>query len=304
MSDPSRSNDPKPIGEAGSLFDTDEIRPIYRPEPLASTSAGPPATDGYELEGGPIPDDEELPLPVPIPIPPRPVDRPKASTKAKPKLEFEKLDPEGTSEFENEIAEVDPIWTRWAEWSSDLIRIGAVALGTLFLAWLMSGSLTRSFFLVMIGGAAMVVLSYPLLITLERPVRITPEQAVTDFYAAASHHFPHYRRMWLLLSSRAREAGEFDTFEDFRNRWQGQLERWRQAKGAGKFTPLKFEVEGFQATKSTGKETSKADYTVAVYLRDRESEGPIESFRMIHGLIKGPDKMWYLNRGVLEQRSR
>ena len=30
---------------------------------------------------------------------------------------------------------------------------------------------------------------------------MTPEQAVKDYYAAASHHFPHYRRMWLLLSA-------------------------------------------------------------------------------------------------------
>ena len=51
---------------------------------------------------------------------------------------------------------------------------------------------------------------------------------------------------------------------------------------------MKFEVEDFRADKSTGKETSRADYTVNVYLRDREDDGPIESIKMAHGLVKGP----------------
>ena len=123
------------------------------------------------------------------------------------------------------------------------------------------------------GGAATVLLSYPLLITLERPVRITPEQAVTDFFAAASHHFPHYRRMWLLLSSAGRESGPFPTFDDFRDHWKGRIEGWRARPGAGKFAPLKFEVEDFRADKSTGKSTSKADYTVRVFLRDQRGRG-------------------------------
>jgi hypothetical protein len=141
-------------------------------------------------------------------------------------------------------------------------------------------------------------------ITLERPVRITPEQAVKDYFAAASHHFPHYRRMWLLLSVLGRESGRFSTFEEFRAYWNAQIGRWKSIKGASQFVPLTFEVENFQASKSTGKETAKADYTVIVTLRDRESDGPIETFRMIHGLVRGPDRMWYLNRSVLDKGSR
>ena len=56
--------------------------------------------------------------------------------------------------------------------------------------------------ILLVGGLGAVVLSYPILITLERPVRITPEQAARDYFGALSHHFPHYRRMWLLLSAR------------------------------------------------------------------------------------------------------
>jgi hypothetical protein len=138
-----------------------------------------------------------------------------------------------------------------------------------------------------------------MLITMERPVRITPEQAVTDFFAAASHHVPNYRRMWLLLSAAGRASGPFRGFDDFREHWKGRIEGWRASRGAGKFAPLTFEVEDFKADKSTGQSTSKADYTVRIVPRGSPGAAPIASYRMTHGLVKGPDRMWYLNRGVL-----
>ena len=42
MPDPSLPDDPKPIGDAASLFDTDEIRPIRVPDPPAATPVGAP----------------------------------------------------------------------------------------------------------------------------------------------------------------------------------------------------------------------------------------------------------------------
>ena len=289
--------DPKP-----SEFDTDEVRAIKVP-PLAEPAASPapsPAVDGYDLEGYSVPEVDEPPQPVAIPSPP--VDRPKpnAPAPAAPKPKAASHIAEGdSSEFETEVSEVYPVWTRGAEWGPDLIRVGAVALGTLVLTWLCLWHLF-ALFVLMVGAAATVLVAYPILITLERPVRITPEQAVDDFFAAASHHVPHYRRMWLLLSSLGRESGSFTSFEDFKAYWSDKMERWKAIKSVGKYTPLKFEVDSFRSDKSTGKSTSRADYTVNVYVRDREAEGPIESIKMAHGLIKGPDRMWYLNRGVLE----
>ena len=300
MPDPIRPDDSKAIGDAASLFDTDEIRPIQvPPSPAAGTSGGAPApiSDGYDLDGVPFPEVEEPPRPVPIPAPP--VDRPKARSRPKPKADDPGIEEDASTEFVAEVSEVDPVWTRWAEWGPDLIRLGAAGLGTLFLTWLTWNFGTFGTLVMLAGLAATVLLCYPLLITLERPVRITPEQAVTDYYAAASHHFPSYRRMWLLLSDLGRESGRFSTFEQFRDHWQTRMARWKLVKQAGKYTPLKFEVEGFRADKSTGKETSRADYTVQVYVRGREPEGPIETFKMAHGLVKGPDRMWYLNKGVL-----
>ena len=303
MPDPRPSQDPKPIADAGSLFDTDEVRPISVPPASTPTSA----SEGYDLEGFSVPDVEEPPRPVVLPTP---VERPKAKSPSQPKPKPKSKLPDShiaegdTSEFEMEVSIVDPVWTRGAEWGSDLVRVGIAAGVTLFLAWLTFGYSHICLLILMIGGAATVLLSYPILITLERPVRITPVQAVTDFYAAASHHFPNYRRMWLLLSSRAREEGRFSAFEDFRDHWKGRIEGWREAAGAGKYDPLTFEVEGFQADKSTGKSTSRADYTVLIYRRSHESDGPIESIRMAHGLVKGPDRMWYLNRGRLDPGSK
>ena len=306
MPDPNHPDDPKPIGQAASLFDTDEVRPIQVPETPPTAASAPPTSapnaGGYDLEGVSFPEVEEPPRPVPIPSPL--VDRPSAKSRPKPQVQDLGVEEVVSTEFVTEVSEVDPVWTRWGEWGPDVVRVGAAGLGTLFLTWLTwnFGGLSTLIFL--LGGAATVLLSYPLLITLERPVRITPEQAVTDFYAAASHRFPSYRRMWLLLSDLGRESGRFATFEQFRDHWQDRIGRWRQAAGAGKYTPLKFEVDGFRADKSTGKETSRADYTVHVYVRDRESAGPIETVKMAHGLVKGPDRMWYLNRGVLDPGSR
>ena len=310
LNDPTQ---PRPIGKAGSPFDTDEIRPIrvappteVAPPAKAKTVVPPPApaSDGYDLVGDPFAGVEDEP-PRPVPIPEPPVERPKVKARPKPPITVESLeaDASDSAEFDTEVSEVDPVWTRMGEWGPDLVRVGGAALGTLVLAWLFSSS-SLGVFVFLAGGAATVLLSYPLLVTLERPVRITPEQAVVDFFAAASHHFPSDRRMWLLLSEAGRRSGPFSSFEAFREHWKGRVAHWRGVGGGGKFTPLKFEVDGFRADKSTGKETSRASYTINVYLRDREDAGPIESFRMNHGLVRGPDRMWYLNQGVLASASK
>ncbi len=322
----------KPAAAKPSVFDTDEIRPIQVP---ASPPSKADAPGGYDLEIDPYPGADAAPAgpvtpPLPMtgqrprsrpkaepppddPIPePRPAPRPRsapAPSRSEPPARAqarEKAEPAespnapiDTGEFEAEVSGVDPVWTRGGEWGADLARVGMAAAGTLVLAWLVSGSFSLMSLALLVGGAATVLLSYPILITLERPVRITPEQAVTDFYAAASHHFPSYRRMWLLLSSAGRESGPFASFEAFRDHWKGRVDGWKARGGAGRFTPLKFAVVAFRADKSTGKETSKADYTVHVLIRGRVEDGPIASFKVAHGLVKGPDRMWYLNTGKL-----
>ena len=205
---------------------------------------------------------------------------------------------------EDDLADVDPIWTRGAEWGPDLIRVGLVAAATLVLTWFAVGwSFSLALLVFGLGAAACALLSYPILITIERPVRITPEQAVTDFCAAASHHLPHYRRMWLLLSPTARSAGRFANFGEFQTHWSRRMASWKEGRG-GKFTPLSFRVSDFRGDKSVGVSTAHIDYTVQVFVRGHETEKPIATYRMMHGVVKGPDRMWYLNQGTLASAGR
>jgi len=154
-----------------------------------------------------------------------------------------------------------------------------------------------------VGGLGAVLLSYPLLITLERPVRITPEQAARDYFAALSHHLPHHRRMWLLLSARGRVAPQFASYEGFKGYWVKRLEQLRDGH-AGRLSPLVFKVEEFRAEKSAGKNEIDARFKVKVLVRGRQTEGPICSFSVERSFARGPDGMWYLDDGTLAERPR
>ena len=160
-----------------------------------------------------------------------------------------------------------------------------------------------AFLVLLLGGAVAVVLSYPILITLERPVRITPEQAVRDYCAALSHHLPHFKRMWLLLSTAGRVSTAFGSFEGFKAYWKDRLGRLREGH-AGSMTPLVFMVADFKAEKSAGMTRVDADFTVKVLVRGQRQAGPIHTFPMRIALVRGPDKMWYLEDGTLARRER
>jgi len=215
---------------------------------------------------------------------------------------FEEAD-EGEAYVETESGEVDQVWSRNAEWGPDLVRVGAVALGTLVLAWFLPGSISSTLLILAVGGAACVLLSYPILISIERPIRITPEQAVNDFFAAASHHLPHYRRMWLLVSQTGRESGQFSRYDEFKSHWEGRMANWKQGR-SGRFTPLAFQISDFKGDKSVGHTTSHVEYTVRIFVRNHEAEKPIATYRMAHGLVKGSDRMWYLNQATLLSSGR
>ena len=155
-----------------------------------------------------------------------------------------------------------------------------------------------AFLILLLGGLAAVVLSYPIFITLERPVRITPEQAVRDFYGALSHHVPH-----LQADVAASEHGgpDLDGVRFVRG-LQGLLERsaGQLAHGhAGAMTPLVFEVADFKADKSAGMVKIDAEFTLKIWVRGQRKAGVIHAIPMKIALVRGPDKMWYLENGTL-----
>jgi hypothetical protein len=129
-------------------------------------------------------------------------------------------------------------------------------------------------------------------------VRITPEQALKDYYNALSHHVPHFRRMWLLLSAAGRVSTAFGSFEGFKGYWNEQLARLR-AGHATPLTPLVFEVVNFKSEKSAGKVRIEASFTLNVSVRGRRSAGPIHTIPVTTNLVRGPDNMWYLENGTL-----
>jgi hypothetical protein len=195
---------------------------------------------------------------------------------------------------------VEEPWSRWAEWGSSLIVVGGWLTAMVLLVYFVFGQdlYGLAFVLLLVGFVVAVVLSYPILITLERPVRITPEQAVRDYYGALSHHVPHFRRMWLLLSTAGRICGAYGSFEGFKGYWKEQLGRLRGGH-AGALTPLVFEVTDFKSEKSAGKTRIDATYSVKVSVRGRRSDGAIHTIPAAIALVRGPDKMWYLENGTL-----
>jgi hypothetical protein len=195
---------------------------------------------------------------------------------------------------------VEETWSRWAEWGTNLIAVGAWMAVLLLLVYFVFGQefYFLSFVLLIVGSGVALVLSYPMLITLERPVRVTPEQAVRDYYGALSHHVPHLRRMWLLLSNAGRVSSSFGSFDGFKGYWHEQVARLRQGH-AGPLTPLLFEIINFKSEKSAGKTRIDASFGVKVSIRGRRSSGAIHTIPADIALVRGPDNMWYLENGTL-----
>ena len=114
--------------------------------------------------------------------PPRPTAqaedaRPSRPSKTEQSADSPMLDPS---------ALVEEVWSRTAEWGPTLLVVGAwVTFIVLFVYFgLGTEHIWTALLTLLVGGMVAVVLSYPILITLERPVRITPEQAVRDYYGA------------------------------------------------------------------------------------------------------------------------
>ncbi|ODT98543.1 MAG: hypothetical protein ABS79_05705, partial [Planctomycetes bacterium SCN 63-9] len=202
------------------------------------------------------------------------------------------------SAFET-TGKVDQIWSRKNEWGPSLIALACwtIALLSLLYIALVSELFNMALVLLILGGLYWLYLCYPILITLEIPVRLTPESAVKDYYAALSHHMPHYRRMWLLLSRQARLTTNYGSYEGFRDYWKGRVAELKRGAGARPSTPLLFQVDSFHAEKNLDKSEANARFVLNIFVRGRREEGPIASVPMQIDLVRGPDKMFYLCDG-------
>ncbi|WP_165246425.1 hypothetical protein [Paludisphaera soli] len=199
---------------------------------------------------------------------------------------------------------VDQVWSRGSEWGPTFAVMLLWAGVALFVLWLCLASEMYTAALVVFGVGTIVGLAlfYPIVITLERPVRMTPEQALRDYYTALSHHFPHYKRMWLLLGNAGRTTSQFASFEGFKRYWKGRLKQLREGRVKGS-APLVFVIAEFKSEKSGGKTEIDATWTTRIFVRGRREQGPIWSLAMGGSFVKGPDNMWYLEDGTLAERA-
>lgn len=275
---PSPDDDPSIADAAGLFQDAPDVKPRER----SPASAG---GESYDLDPG----HEAAPPPVSS-APDGPSSSKPVSARAARERPPERAPDEA----------VRQVWSRLSEWGMSLLIVGAAWAGVGVLVYLLvSMELYGIAFLTLMSGmVAIALLLYPVLITLERPVRVTPEQAVRDFYGALSHHLPHHRRMWLLLSDRGKYEGVFATYDGFRNYWKQRTAELKRERALG-FTPLRFLVDEYSADKSTDRTEVNASFTVRILVRGRQAEGPVESIRVQTSLVRGPDRMWYLDRGTL-----
>ena len=306
-------NDPK-RPDSDDIADADWL---FQDEPPKSASPGSsrieipkPDPDGtiplpeevYELLKGGGADSADHPLKAAEPPPaPRPksagassVDRSPAPESPVPRRSAKVRDAERPEAY------VDQVWSRSAEWGPSLIRLGIVAAicGFVIVSAISAGQIGFAFFLIAVGGAVCIALCYPIAITLERPIRMTPEHAVKDYYEALSHHLPHYRRMWLLLSTPARTGSKFGSYDGFRAYWNRRLSALR-GSAVSKTTPLQFETEDVIAEKSAGKDAAEVAFDLVVFARGRRSDGPLARYPMRVWAVKGPDNMWYLDSAAI-----
>jgi hypothetical protein len=286
----------------GSSSDNDPDRAdaewLFRSSPPAESTApkrpvvSPGSNEGFDLVDAPEPAD--APARITWPRDDEPEDEPSKPRRATPRP---------SARLESASA-VDQVWSRGAEWGTTLAILGIWTALVFFMLFLtLSGEFYTLSFLVLAAGLLVgLILCYPIVITLERPVRMTPEQAARDFYGALSHHRPHYRRMWLLLSNAGRTSSRFASFEGFQKYWVEKLKQLRQGH-AGSSAPLTFLVADFKSEKSGGKKAIDAQWQVKVFVRGRREQGPIWSLPMAATFSKGPDGMWYLDDGTLAERS-
>lgn len=304
------------IADASSLFDDDADEPNWGRKPSHTPRAKPAASPPKPVEPPPTavplggeydvegldPDDDAPPVPR-TPVRPTRAKAAEGPGERRPRASIP-ASRSGSDDDQEERQAPDPedgvgeVWTRWGEWGPTLTKMGIVAVVMVMLAYFAGASL-MAFLIVVAGIVTLVALSYPIAVTLERPMRLTPEQALKDFYAAASHHFPQYRRMWLLLSDAGRDCAEFDSYSRFRSYWVSRMARVRGNRIKA-LTPLTFIIKEFRSDKSAGQTVIEAEYTIAVRARGATG-GSAEEYPIEGSLVRGPDKMWYLNSGVLPE---
>lgn len=190
-----------------------------------------------------------------------------------------------------------PLWSRRKESGPDLFRVLFSAGVTLILAWIFAdwNTIHISGWVTVLGTLVTILLAYPLVVGLERPVRSSPERAVRDFFEALEHHGPLYPRMWLLLTPEAQNAAHYSEFSGFRRYWKGRIQEWRHRGDAWAGTPVVLTIDSLRANPDPHEPLVRhVKFDLAVSVRGRRSSGPVARYSMQWTAERGRDGQWYL----------
>lgn len=280
---PDRRNRPSPprsdssaSQSAGSVF-----------EPASGAPAAPPSGSRPPVR----PSRPKRTRPQPAPTPQR-QDQPAESVFQPRTADRARSEPDRTGELPEDprdLPKVKPPYERARE-AGPVVTTVAILLAVSVAIMLTGGTIGA---LVMLAGLAWGV--YRLCLILPAPVRVTPEQAVREFYDAFCHRLPNYRRMYLLLSVPAKRDKEISSYRAFCAYW-----RWRQAQVVGKsyFGAAGFEVERFEAKYNSQRTFAAVSFTLLLHRRGNPHDAvlirPVSTT-----VVKGKDGSWYLNEGTL-----
>ena len=268
-------------------------------EPITSDRPAPPqATTGHtasvgESDGGYLLADPE---PDRAPPPESPVVEPGTTDSTFKPAEAVADEGRTAADFPCDVPEVHEVWSRWMEWKEPLLW-SAASMGLVGLIYYGGGWIAAILF-----GIGLAYGAYHIVISLEIPVRVTPEQAVQEFYAALGHRLPNYRRMYAVLTSDGKRSAEFPDFPGFRAFWKRRIARFNRSYEW--LAPLDFRIEGFKCRYDPERTLANVRYKLRVFPRSRTaSDEPLAEFDLRNLLVKGPDGQWYLNDGTLPEPS-
>jgi hypothetical protein len=189
---------------------------------------------------------------------------------------------------------VSHVWSRWVEWKQPIVWASVgVALATLIV--FVPAYVATLMFLAAMGYGA-----YCVVISLEVPVRVTPEQAIQEFFAAAGHRLPNFRRMYVLLTDNGKTSSAYSDLAQFRAYWTDQIAQF--SRSPAWLVPLEFRIEGFSHRYNADKTMATVRYVVKIAPRGQaESVSATAEFDVRNLVVKGPDGQWYVNDGSLPE---
>jgi hypothetical protein len=197
-------------------------------------------------------------------------------------------------DFPEDPPEVRDVWTRWVDWKEPVILGGGgIVLASLIFFW-------GSYVAMVIFLAAGLYAAYYFVISMEVPVRVTPEQAIQEFFAAASHRLPNFRRMYGVLTSDGKRCDAFADYGQFRSYWRETLSQLNSSPSW--LVPLEFRIEGFKCRYNEDKSMARLRYALRIGPRGRlESARPLAEFDVRNLVVKASDGQWYVNDGTLPE---